>query len=233
MKNKIIVALDVPEVSEALAMAKKLQHSVGVMKVGLELFTAAGPDVVRELRAMGCNVFLDLKMHDIPNTVAKSVESAVKLGASFLTVHACGGAAMLQSASDAAHGSSLQLLAVTVLTSLTDKDLLQLGIPDKPADRVHRLAKLAVECNVRGLVCSPEEVSAMRSEYPAGVVLVTPGIRPEGSAMNDQKRAATPREAIQRGSDYIVIGRPITAAADPVAAAEAIAASLRQSPLKA
>jgi len=226
MKDKIIVALDVAEPAQALALARTLQPGVGVFKVGLELFTAAGPDIVRELRAMGCNVFLDLKLHDIPNTVARAVDNAVKLGVSFLTLHACGGAGMLQAASDSAHDSSLRLLAVTVLTSLTDADLAQMGINETAAARVMRLAAMAVECNVRGIVCSSHEVKALRSTFPAGVVLVTPGIRPAGSKTHDQKRVATPKEAIKWGADYIVVGRAITDTPDPLAAAKQVADSM-------
>lgn len=233
MRNPIIVALDVPEAAPALNLAEQLAPVVGAVKVGLELFTAAGPDLVRRLRAAGLTVFLDLKLHDIPNTVARAVEAAVRVDVQMLTVHAGGGRAMLEAAEQAARAAAQRLgqppplvLGVTVLTSLDDAALAELGIPATANAQVERLARLAVTAGLRGLVCSPLELPVLRAVLPREVQLVTPGIRPPGTAAGDQKRTLGPREALAAGADWLVIGRPITAAADPRAAAEKILASL-------
>jgi orotidine-5'-phosphate decarboxylase len=225
MRERIMVALDFPSGAEALRLADVLAGKVGVMKVGLELFTREGPALVRELQARGCGVFLDLKLHDIPNTVAKATEAAVALGVRFLTLHACGGPGMLRAAADAARGSGTQLLAISVLTSLDASDLAAVGVTPDVGGQVQRLARLARENGVDGLVCSPNELTTLRSEHGAGMVLVTPGIRGAEDAAGDQKRTLPAREALARGADYLVIGRPITRAGDPAAAVEAIVAS--------
>jgi orotidine-5'-phosphate decarboxylase len=233
--NPIIVALDVPTVERALDLAGQLAPVVGAFKVGKELFTAAGPDLVRRLRALGAAVFLDLKFHDIPNTVARAVEAAVRLDVQMLTVHASGGRAMLAAAAEAAHraagavGSAVPLvLGVTVLTSLDDVELAAVGVAGGAAAQVERLALLATGAGLRGLVCSPRELARLRPVLPGGTVLVTPGIRAAGTAPDDQKRTLSPEEARAAGADWLVIGRPICAAADPRAAAAAILARLDQ-----
>ena len=233
MRNPIIVALDVPRLDAALELAEQLAPVVGAFKVGKELFTSAGPEVVRGLRAMGASVFLDLKFHDIPNTVAKAVEAAVQLDVQMLTIHACGGIAMMRAAERAAQESAQRLgqpaplvLGVTVLTSMDGNDLAEIGVEADVAKQVERLARLAAKAGLRGLVCSPLEIAALRQLIPAGMQLVTPGIRPAGSRADDQKRTLTPEEAIAGGANWLVIGRPIYAAEDPRAAAEQILASL-------
>ncbi|MGD0536881.1 MAG: orotidine-5'-phosphate decarboxylase [Verrucomicrobiota bacterium] len=233
MRNPIIVALDVPTPDRAVELATQLAPAVGAFKIGKELFTAAGPDIVRRLRGTGAPVFLDLKFHDIPNTVARAVEAAVRLDVQMLTVHASGGTAMLVAAEQAARAEAGRLgrmpplvLGVTVLTSLDDVALAEIGINVGTAAQVERLARLAVKAGLRGLVCSPRELSLLRQCLPREVQLVTPGIRPASATADDQKRTLTPPEAIAAGADWLVIGRPICAAADPRAAAEAIRASL-------
>ena len=233
MRNPIIVALDVPRLDAALELAEQLAPVVGAFKVGKELFTSAGPEVVRSLRAMGASVFLDLKFHDSPNTVAKAVEAAVQLDVQMLTIHACGGMAMMRAAERAAQESAQRLgqpaplvLGVTVLTSMDGNDLAEIGVEADVAKQVERLARLAAKAGLRGLVCSPLEIAALRQLIPAGMQLVTPGIRPAGSGADDQKRTLTPEEAIAGGANWLVIGRPIYAAEDPRAAAEQILASL-------
>jgi orotidine-5'-phosphate decarboxylase len=233
MRNPIIVALDLPDAAAALALATQLAPVVGAFKVGKELFTAEGPDIVRRIRAAGGSVFLDLKFHDIPNTVAKAVESAVKLDVQMLTVHATGGAAMLRAAEQSAQEASRTLgrpaplvLGVTVLTSLDSSDLASIGVGGDVASQVERLAKLAVASGLRGLVCSPLEIALLRKRLPPDVQLVTPGIRPATAKADDQKRTMSPADALAAGANWLVIGRPITAAPAPRAAAEAILATL-------
>ncbi len=227
MKERIIVALDTDSPEAAMAAVGTLSGEVGMFKVGMELFPRGGPELVRRIREAGFEVFLDLKFHDIPNTVAGAVRSAAALGVKFATVHASGGKAMLSAAADAARGTGTTILAVTVLTSLDDADLSDLGFSVGAAEAVVRLAGLAVSSGVGGIVCSAKEVAAVRSRVGKGVVLVTPGVRMPGDAAGDQKRVVTPAEAIRRGADYLVVGRPITKAGDPAAAARAIAASMR------
>ena len=233
MRNPLIVALDVPEANRAVELAGRLAGAVGALKIGKELFTSAGPEIVRRLRATGAPVFLDLKFHDIPNTVARAVEAAVALDVQMLTIHTSGGTAMMKAAEEAARIAAERLgrtppliLGVTVLTSLDDAALAELGWSATAAQQVERLARLAVGAGLRGLVCSPRELGALRAGLPASVQLVTPGIRPAGSEAGDQKRTLTPREAMAAGADWLVIGRPICAAADPRAAAEKILAGL-------
>lgn len=233
MHNPIIVALDVPDANRALELAARLAPVVGAVKIGKELFTAAGPELVRAMRATGVPVFLDLKFHDIPNTVARAVEAAVRLDVQMLTIHTSGGAAMMQAAVRAADEAAAKqgrpaplVLGVTVLTSLDDAALAEIGVASPAAAQVERLARLAVRSGLRGLVCSPLELPVLRPVLPAEVRLVTPGIRPAGTEAGDQKRTLGPREAVAAGADWLVIGRPILVAPDPRAAAEAILASL-------
>ena len=234
MKNPIIVALDVARPEQALALAAQVAPAVGAFKIGKELFVSAGPDIVRKIRATGAAVFLDLKFHDIPNTVAKAVEAAVQLDVQMLTIHASGGATMMRAAEDAAQQAARAagrpaplVLGVTVLTSLDARDLAEVGISGDVTGQVERLAALAAKAGLRGLVCSPLEIVALRKLLPAVMQLVTPGIRPaEGGRPDDQKRTLTPREALAVGASWLVIGRPIYAAENPRAAAEKILASL-------
>jgi orotidine-5'-phosphate decarboxylase len=221
--EQLIVALDFPEAAPALALAEQLSTTVQWFKVGLELYLAAGDRVVNELKQRGHSIFLDLKLHDIPNTVAGAIRSLGRLEPDLLTIHASGSVAMLRAAAEAAGSlpSPTRLLAVTVLTSLDAVALREIGVPDGPERQVLRLAQLAADCAIDGMVCSPEEVAALRAAHPKAL-LVTPGIRPAGASTGDQKRTATPDAALQAGASMIVVGRPITAAADPSSAAEAI-----------
>jgi orotidine-5'-phosphate decarboxylase len=223
-KQHLIVALDFPAADPALALAAKLEDQCRWFKVGLELYIAAGPSIVETLVGRGHSVFLDLKLHDIPNTVAGAVRSAATLGASLLTIHAAGGPAMLKAAQEAAAGlaAAPQLLAVTVLTSMDRAQLGAIGISGAPAEQVALLAKLGLDAGIDGFVCSPQEVAAIRALTGAKGVLVTPGIRPAGADKGDQQRIATPTYALDQGANYLVVGRPITQAADPALAAEAI-----------
>jgi orotidine-5'-phosphate decarboxylase len=223
-KNKIIVALDVATKKEALDLVEQLRGCISCFKIGLQLYTAEGPEIVRAIRATGANVFLDLKLHDIPNTVAKAVRSAVELGVQMLTIHLCGGEEMIRAAVSA-KSRELSLLGVTVLTSTDEQTLRKIGIPDKIDDHVLRLAKLGVETGVDGLVASPHEVKMLRSQFGTKIKLVVPGVRPTWSEAGDQKRVMTPREALDAGADYLVIGRPITAQPD---AREAVAKILSE-----
>jgi orotidine-5'-phosphate decarboxylase len=219
----IIVALDFPSPVPALKLASRLENIVQWFKVGLELYLSAGNQIVHELKSRGRSVFLDLKLHDIPNTVAGAVRSAAATGADMLTLHAAGGPAMLAAAAEAAAAlsSAPKLLAVSVLTSMDAGQLQAIGVSGSPRDQVLRMAALASQAGIPGLVASPEEIAALRSGFP-GLTLVIPGIRPAGSAAGDQKRISTPAAAVSAGADYLVIGRPITQAADPAAAAQAI-----------
>jgi orotidine-5'-phosphate decarboxylase len=225
MDNRIFVAGDVATVTDARALVAAVGQSVGGLKLGLEFFCAHGAAGVAAVMAdCPLPLFLDLKLHDIPNTVAGAVASLASLAPSILTVHAAGGAAMLATARAAAPPHT-RIVAVTVLTSLDDDDLLSAGVADGSKAQVLRLARLARGAGVDGIVCSPHEVAAVKALWPDGLFVV-PGVRPEGSAMGDQKRVMTPRQARDAGAGVLVIGRPITAAADPAAAAAAIAASL-------
>jgi len=220
--ERLIVALDLPAPAQALALAERLSGEVGMLKVGSELFTAAGPAVVRELRERGHQVFLDLKYHDIPNTVARAVAQATRLGVSLVDVHALGGRAMLEAGVGALPALGTRLLAITVLTSHDEQALSELGVAGGVEASVRRLAQLAREAGLDGVVCSPRELPLLREACGEHFLLVTPGIRPAGTAAGDQARAATPAAALTAGADYLVVGRPITSAADPVAAARAI-----------
>jgi orotidine-5'-phosphate decarboxylase len=224
----LAVALDSSERGEVVRLARLLVGRAGTFKVGLEAFTAHGPDLVREVRDLGAPVFLDLKLHDIPNTVERAARNAARLGAAMLTVHASGGEAMLRAAVAGAADAERPpaMLAVTVLTSLDDAALDGLGIPGGAAGRVRAWAEMARRAGCAGVVCSPQEASALRAALGAGFLLVTPGIRPAGAASADQRRVATPRAAVAAGADVLVVGRPITGATDPAAAAEAILAEL-------
>jgi orotidine-5'-phosphate decarboxylase len=228
MQNPIIAALDVPDAARALALAEQLAPAVGAFKIGKELFVAEGPDIVRRVRDTGASVFLDLKFHDIPNTVAKAVASAARLDVQMLTVHASGGTEMLraaQAAADEAEHTPL-ILGVTVLTSMDETDLAEIGIEKNPAQQVQHLATLATAAGLKGLVCSPMEIAPLRKILPDDIQLITPGIRPANSDTGDQKRIMTPAEAINAGASWLVIGRPICGAENPRAAAEAILESL-------
>lgn len=227
-RKRIIVALDYPGPDQALAMADRLDKELCRVKVGKELFTRAGPALVERLAGRGFDVFLDLKFHDIPNTAAAACAAAADLGVWMLNVHAQGGRRMLAAAREAVERFTPRprLVAVTVLTSLTDEDLRETGHQEGAADLVERLAALTAAAGLDGVVCSPRETAVLRRRHGAGFVLVTPGIRPSDSAPDDQQRVMTPAEAIRSGSDYLVIGRPVTAAADPVAALQAIQAEI-------
>jgi len=233
VKNPIIVALDVPEASAALTLAEKVAPAVGAFKIGKELFVSAGPDIVKRVRDTGAAVFLDLKFHDIPNTVAKAVASATRLDVQMLTVHTCGGSTMLERALEGANEAAEQtgneaplILGVTVLTSMDESDLNEVSVNKTPESQVIHLAQMATEAGLKGLVCSPKEIAPLREVLPAEVKLVTPGIRPAGSETGDQKRVMSPADAVQAGADWLVIGRPIYAADHPREAAEAILDSL-------
>jgi orotidine-5'-phosphate decarboxylase len=226
VKERIIVALDTDSAEDALSTVRLLRGEVGLFKVGLELFPRVGPELVRRIRETGSDVFLDLKFHDIPNTVAGAVRSAVAMGVRFATVHASGGRAMLEAAAKAAAGSGTTLLAVTVLTSMDDSDLAEVGFSRGAAESVPRLAGLAAVSGIGGIVCSAREVEAVRGAVGAGRVIVTPGVRLPDDDAGDQKRVVTPGEAMKRGSDYLVVGRPITRASDPVAAARRFAGAM-------
>jgi orotidine-5'-phosphate decarboxylase len=223
----IAVALDAPDLETAARWASLVTPHVSTVKVGLELYLRYGPDVIASVRgASGVRVFLDLKLHDIPNTVEGATRAVARLKPAILTVHAAGGATMIRAAVDAAPHT--QIAAVTVLTSLSEADLGRIGLVGPPDDAARRLATLAVGAGARALVCSPREVAALRAEVGPDITLITPGVRPDGSGSQDQARVATPERAFADGADLLVIGRPITAAADPGAAAAAIAAALRR-----
>jgi orotidine-5'-phosphate decarboxylase len=243
--NPIIAALDVPSAEQALKLAMEIAPAVGAFKIGKELFVAAGPDIVKKIRATGASVFLDLKFHDIPNTVAKAVASAVRLDVQMTTIHASGGGEMMRAAEKSAQDTAKSLgrpaplvLGVTVLTSSNHETLAETGCEPNVGRQVERLARLAVKSGLRGLVCSPLEIADLRKILPAHIQLVTPGIRTRlgeasGAAWagaekaDDQKRTLSPREAIDAGANWLVIGRPIYAAENPRAAAENILESLK------
>ena len=217
-QDKIIIALDVPDTDGALRLIDSLSdhgQPPSLCKIGLELFTAEGPSVVKAIKSRGCKVFLDLKFHDIPNTVAHAIKSAAGLGVTMTTLHAVGGPVMLEAAAKAAVGSELLLLAVTVLTSMDAAQLSSTGISLEPKEQVLRLAGLASDAGIGGVVCSPLEITAIRETFGDKLRIVTPGVRPTWAATGDQKRVMTPAEAVKAGSDWLVIGRPITAATLP------------------
>ncbi len=225
---KIIVALDYPDAKGALALVARLDPKLCKVKVGKELYTAAGPQLVDNINKSGFSIFLDLKYHDIPNTVAAACTAAAALGVWMLNVHALGGRAMMSAAREAMakSGKPPKLIAVTLLTSMGPADLADVGLAGNPQEAVSRLARLAQECGLDGVVCSPQEAAALRRQCGKGFTLVTSGIRPAEAAQDDQQRIATPRQAIAAGSDYLVIGRPITRAPDPLAALRAIHAEI-------
>jgi len=214
-EKRIIVALDFDGAKATLALLSKLDPALCRVKVGKELFTRCGPELVKEISREGFEIFLDLKFHDIPNTVAGAVRAAVDLGTWMVNVHATGGRAMMEAAKSAIGSSNTLLTAVTVLTSLSAIDLQETGISDSPEQHVLRLAKLAASSGLDGVVCSAMEIASLRRNLPAEFLLVTPGIRPAGDVVGDQKRVATPASAIALGSSYLVIGRPVTQAPDP------------------
>lgn len=223
----IAVALDAPDLDTAACWAAMVTPHVSTVKIGLELYLRYGPEAVASIRgASGVMVFLDLKLHDIPATVAGAARAVARLRPDLLTVHAAGGPAMVRAAADAAPGA--KIIAVTVVTSLDSADLDRIGLAGPVPDAVRRLAALAVEAGAHGVVCSPREVAEVRAEVGPDILLVTPGIRPAGADVHDQARVATPEDALRAGADLLVVGRPITAAADPGAAAAAMAASVRR-----
>ncbi|WP_353068843.1 orotidine-5'-phosphate decarboxylase [Tunturibacter empetritectus] len=233
-KARLAVALDYPDALQALKLVDTLGHTCQWFKIGMELYYAAGNTIVRELRDRDFDVFLDLKLHDIPNTVAGAVRSATQAGAGLLTIHASGGSAMMAAAAEAARApGGPRLLAVTVLTSMDAAQLTGTGITVSPADQVLRLAKLATQSGIDGFVCSAEEVAAVRAATGPDTLLVIPGIRPAGAALGDQKRIATPAQAIAAGASMLVVGRPITQAPDPAAAAQAILQEIAEEIAKA
>lgn len=223
-RQRLIVALDVPSANSAMRLVAELEGTCSWFKVGLELFVVAGPAVLEPIVGRGHNVFLDLKLHDIPNTVAGAVRSAAGLGVRMLTLHAGGGAAMLVAAKAALAGVAHppELLAVTVLTSMDPVQMNGIGVARSPAEQVELLAKTGLAAGIRGFVCSPQEVAAVRALTGPEGVLVIPGIRPEGAAVGDQKRVGGPAEALRLGASYLVVGRPITQAAKPAEAARGI-----------
>ncbi len=228
MACDLILVLDAQSPRDVTPALRQLQGTVRWVKIGLEMYTACGPDCVREIADLGFHVFLDLKLHDIPNTVAKAVESAAKLPIGMLTLHTCGGREMMQWAVKAQqqHKPDLLLLGVTVLTSMSAAGLAETGPVDAPEQQVLRLGRLAAESGLRGLVCSPLEIVPLRGVLPAEVQLVTPGIRPRDAKADDQTRVMTPADAVRAGANYLVVGRPIFKAPDPVAAAKAILAEI-------
>ncbi len=229
-KSSLIVALDAPGRDAALGAVKLLSGRVGMFKIGLELFTREGPRLVEEIRDRGEKIFLDLKLHDIPNTVAGAVRSACALGVRMLTVHASGGPKMLEAACREAQNADAPplILAVTALTSLSDDDVRQIGVQGSAGEWVERLARIACDSGIRGIVASAKELPALRKEFQDRLQFVIPGIRPAGAALQDQSRAVTPGEAIAAGADYIVVGRPILQSPDPAGAADAIVAEINR-----
>jgi orotidine-5'-phosphate decarboxylase len=231
MKEKILLVLDVSSREEAMRLVRPLYEHVGMFKIGMQLFTAEGPSLVREIVDLGGKVFLDLKFHDIPNTVSHGVLEAAKLGVSLMTIHAAGGRAMMETVAkelqDKFGDRKPMVVAVTVLTSLNDAGLSEVGIARPMTQQVVAMAKLAEECGIVGVVCSPQEIQLVRRAAGPDFKIVTPGIRMPGQAANDQQRLATPREALTAGADYIVVGRAVTAAPDPRNALDALVESTK------
>lgn len=236
IRNPIVVALDVDTAAEALSLVERLRGTVGMFKVGKQLFTAAGPDIVRRIIGLGEQVFLDLKYHDIPNTVAKAGVEASRLGVSIFNVHAMGGSKMMRATVEAVAETAERegfatplILGVTVLTSHTQESLSEIGIERKLEDQVVALAQLCEASGINGVVASPQEIVPIRKAVDnPGFVILTPGVRPAGAALNDQSRVMTPGEAIQAGANFLVVGRPITAAENPVEAAKKILEEIEQ-----
>ena len=223
--DKIIVALDVATKEKALELVEQLQGEISFFKIGLQLYTAEGPEIVRAVLATGAKVWLDLKLHDIPNTVARAVESASTLGVQMLTIHLSGGSEMTRAAT-AARANDMLLLGVTVLTSATEQTLREIGITDAVEDQVLRLARLGAEAGIDGVVASPREIKPLRHEFGDRIKIAVQGIRPSWAEPGDQKRFMTPRQAIEAGADYIGIGRPITAHSQPTEAVAKILGEL-------
>ena len=228
VSSPILVALDFPSADSAIALARQLDPALCRVKVGKELYTRCGPDILNELHKLGFEVFLDLKFHDIPNTTAQAVGVAADMGVWMVNVHASGGRRMMEACAEklSHYLNAPLLIGVTVLTSMEREDLLDLGIDAEPVDHVMRLAKLTKDCGLDGVVCSSHEVSQLKQTLGSEFQLVTPGIRPASAELGDQRRVMTPREALAAGSDYLVIGRPITKAEQPLAALEDIVKSL-------
>jgi orotidine-5'-phosphate decarboxylase len=224
-EDKIIVALDVPARRQALELVEKLWEQISFFKIGLQLYTAEGPEIVRSLIATGAKVFFDVKLHDIPNSVGRAVEAASKLSVQMLSIHLSGGSDMIRTAV-AARATQMSILGVTVLTSLDEEALREIAITDKTEDHVVRLARLGVQNGIDGIVASPREIRPLREEFGNRIKIVVPGVRPTWSETSDQKRTMTPREAIDAGADYLVIGRPITAHQNPREAVEKISGEL-------
>jgi len=229
MNSRIFCAIDTPSMSEAVKLAEQLREHVAGLKVGLEFYSANGPEGMKAIHAKGLPVFLDLKLHDIPNTVANTIAALLPLGPHFITLHASGGPAMMKAAAEAARkggDSRPKLLAVTVLTSLDTADLKLIGFDADASAQVLRLAMLARDSGMDGVVCAPTEIELLRRELGPDFILMVPGIRPTSAAANDQKRVMTPKEAVSAGATYLVVGRPITQKLDPAAAAAAINAEV-------
>ena len=231
-EERLCIALDFATRDEILAAARRFGSKVGWLKVGLEAFVAEGPRIVSEVAETGVRVFLDLKLHDIPTTVARAVAAAFRSGASIVNVHAFGGRAMLSTARESASaaGPACRLIAVTLLTSLDSRSLADLPVSGHPEGIVRRLAALSKECGLDGVVCSPHDVREVKAACGSTFLAVVPGIRPAGSGLDDQKRAATPREALSDGADLLVVGRPVTAAPDPDAALDSLLAEIQSAP---
>ena len=225
-ETRLMVALDVPELNLALELVDRLGDQVEWYKVGKQLFTHYGPMVLKELKSRGRKVFLDMKFHDIPNTVAQAIRSAALIGADIINVHASGGPAMLAAAAEAGRETGKTVIAVTVLTSLDAEQLQALGIQATPAEQVLRLARLTQAAGLPGVVCSALELPMLRREFGPNFLTLVPGIRPAGAAAGDQKRIMTPAQAAAAGANYIIVGRPIVAAPDPATAAQAVLAEL-------
>jgi orotidine-5'-phosphate decarboxylase len=228
-KEKIIVALDAPDSAAALRLVDDLEDAVSWVKVGLQLFTAEGPSIVTALKERRLKVFLDLKFHDIPNTAHEAMRSAVRLGADMATIHLSGGGKMVRSSIEAAKGSPLLVLGVTVLTSLDETELRAIGVERTPGEQVAELVAMGCRWGLRGVVCSPLEITPLRTKFGDALTIVTPGVRPLGSAADDQQRVMTPAEAVRAGATHLVIGRPITAAISPREAALRIAGEIASS----
>lgn len=227
--EKLIVALDVESKEKAISLVDKLKKYVKIFKIGSELFTSCGPGIIEEVISKGCRVFLDLKFHDIPNTVARSAQAAAKLGVFMFNVHAMGGPEMMKKCADAVREEAKKLkkekpyiIAVTILTSMDENNLKKIGVNDNMESQVLRLAQLAKDSGLDGVVASPSEIKPLRKAMGGNFIIVTPGVRPSWAATNDQKRISTPKEAIDSGASFIVVGRPITDAQDPVEAAKKI-----------
>ena len=214
-KEKIIIAVDAPDAASAMKIVTPLAGEGCLFKIGLQLFTAEGPSIVSRIRDLGARIFLDLKFHDIPNTAREAMASAVALGVDMATIHLAGGPAMVAAAVNAAEGSPTLVLGVTVLTSMDDASLESIGVPHSAENQVLRLADMGSQCGLRGVVASPREIAPLRKKFGSALVIVTPGVRPAGSDVGDQKRVMTPSMAVAHGADYLVIGRPVTGAPVP------------------